>query len=195
MKINPTKSKAICFTRARVTEPLNYSLGGTVIPEASSCKYLGIILRSDLSWSDQVNYTVKRAWKALHFTMREGQINALDRVQKKAAKFAHHRNESNWETFTERRKIARICSFFKAYTGEWAWKTIGGRLETPCYLSRGDHGKKIRSRKQRTDIVKYSFVNRTIQLWNQLPADALGILSCKPSNFRQRVRKLLNEAK
>ncbi|PNF14144.1 hypothetical protein B7P43_G16985 [Cryptotermes secundus] len=190
MKINPTKSKAVCFTRARVTEPLNYSLGGTVIPEASSCKYLGIILHSDLSCSDQFNYTVKRAWKALHFTMRilrkgnsktkslaytslvrpileygaacwdplrDGQINALDREQKKAAKFAHHRNESNWETLTESRKIARICALFKAYTGEGAWKAIGDRLETPCYLSRGDHGKKIRSRKQQTDIGKYSF--------------------------------------
>jgi len=93
---------------------------GTLIPEASSCKYLGIILRSDLSWADQVNYAVKKTWEALHFTMRilkngnsntkslayislvrpileygaacwdpyrEGQISALDRVQKKAAKF------------------------------------------------------------------------------------------------------------
>jgi hypothetical protein len=40
-----------------------------------------------------------------------------------------------------------------------------------------------------TDIGKYFFVNRTIQLWNQLPADALRILSCKPSNFRKWVRK------
>jgi hypothetical protein len=70
MVINPAKSKAICFTRARVTEPLNYSLRDIVIPEASSCKYLGIIFCSDLSWADQVNYTVKKAWKALHFTMR-----------------------------------------------------------------------------------------------------------------------------
>jgi hypothetical protein len=31
---------------------------------------LGIILRSDLIWADQVHYTVKNAWKALHFTMR-----------------------------------------------------------------------------------------------------------------------------
>jgi hypothetical protein len=31
---------------------------------------LGIILRSDLSWAGQVNYTVKKAWKALHFTIR-----------------------------------------------------------------------------------------------------------------------------
>jgi len=29
-----------------------------------------IILHSDLSWADQVNYMVKKAWKALHFTMR-----------------------------------------------------------------------------------------------------------------------------
>ena len=70
MKINPSKSKAIHFRRARVKDPLNYSLMGALIPEASSCKYLGIILRSDLSWVDQVNYTVKKAWKALHFTMR-----------------------------------------------------------------------------------------------------------------------------
>jgi len=34
--------------------------------------------------------------------------------------------------------------------------------------------KKIRNRKQRTDIVKYSFVNRTIKNWKQLPAGALG---------------------
>jgi hypothetical protein len=55
--INPAKSKTVCLTRARVTEPLNYSLRHIVIPEASSCKYLGIILRSDFSWADQVNCT------------------------------------------------------------------------------------------------------------------------------------------
>jgi hypothetical protein len=42
----------------------------TQILEASSFKYLGIILRSDLGRADQVNYTVRKAWKALHFTMR-----------------------------------------------------------------------------------------------------------------------------
>ena len=48
MKINPSKSKAIRFTRARVKDPLNYSLMGTLIPEASSCKYLGIIFTQRL---------------------------------------------------------------------------------------------------------------------------------------------------
>jgi hypothetical protein len=49
MKINPSKSKAVRFTRAWVKDPLDYSLANTLILEASSCKYLGIILRSDFS--------------------------------------------------------------------------------------------------------------------------------------------------
>jgi len=61
MKINPSKCKAVHFIRARVKEPLDYTLANTLILEVSSCKYLGIILRSDLSWADQVNYTVRKA--------------------------------------------------------------------------------------------------------------------------------------
>jgi len=70
MKINPGKSKAIRFTRARVENPLGCSLGDQKIPEASSCKYLGIILRGDLNWMDQVNSTAQKAWKALHYGIR-----------------------------------------------------------------------------------------------------------------------------
>jgi hypothetical protein len=70
MKIYPSKSKAIRFTRDRVKDPLNYSLMDTLIWESSSCRYLGIILRSDLSWADQVNCMVKKAWKVLQFTMQ-----------------------------------------------------------------------------------------------------------------------------
>jgi hypothetical protein len=92
------------------------------------------------------------------------------------------------------RETAYICTVFIAYT-EQDRKAIGNRLQRPCYLSRVDHDRNIRGRKQRTDIRKYSFVNRTIQLWNKLPADALGTLSCKPSNFRKRVRKAINQVK
>ena len=51
-------------------DQLNYSLGDQKIPGASCCKYLGIIMQSDLSWANQVNYTVQKAWRALHFVMR-----------------------------------------------------------------------------------------------------------------------------
>jgi hypothetical protein len=47
----------------------------------------------------------------------------------------------------------------------------------------------IRDRKQRKDIGKYSFVNRTIKNWNQLPAEALGTFSCKSRFFRKTVGK------
>jgi hypothetical protein len=70
MKINPSKSKALSFTRAQVKDPLNYTLREEKIPEDSCCKYLGIIICSDLSWADQVNNTVQKAWRALHFVMR-----------------------------------------------------------------------------------------------------------------------------
>jgi len=53
-----------------VKDPLNYKLGDQLIPETSICTYLGIILCSDLNWVDHINYTVKKAWKALHFIMR-----------------------------------------------------------------------------------------------------------------------------
>jgi hypothetical protein len=173
--LNTAKSKTVCFT-----EPLNYSLRDIVIPETSSYKFLGIISLSELSWADEVDYMVKKAWKALHCTMRilikgntiiesldytsllrpilenwaacwdsykKGQINALDRVQNMAAKFA---------PWTQRRQRARICALFKAYTGERVWKATGDRLKRPFYLSRVDHDRQIRSRKQKADVGKHS---------------------------------------
>jgi len=124
---------------------------------------------------------------------REGQISALDRVQKKVAKFAHHRKSPNWETLASRRKLSCICALFKAYSGERAWKPIGDRLQRSYYLSKVDHERKTRSKRQRTNIRKYSFLNRTIQHWNQLPAEVLGIFPCKPITFKKRVRKVVIE--
>jgi len=69
MKINPRKSKAVSFTKARVKERIRYYFGDQLIPEASSFKYLGIIIRSDLNWADHVNCTLRKACKALHFIM------------------------------------------------------------------------------------------------------------------------------
>ena len=103
----------------------------------------------------------------------EGQI---DRMRKKAAKFAHHTSSPKWENLASPRKLPRICALFKAYSGERGWKAIGDRLKRPQYLRRVDHEQKMRSRRQRTDIGKYSFVNRT----NQSPAEVLGTLPCKP---------------
>ena len=122
---------------------------------------------------------------------RKGQIGTLNRVQKRAAKFANNIDESGWETLAQRRLIARICALFKAYTGGRAWKAIGDRLLKPCYLGRGDHNWKIRTRKQKTDVGKYSFVNRTIRNWNQLPASRLASFPCKLNTFRKKVKNVV----
>jgi len=127
------------------------------------------------------------------YPRREGQMNGLDRVQKKAAKFAHHTSNSIWETLASRRKLSGLCALFKAYSGERAWNAVGDRLQRPHCLSSVDHERRIRSRRQRTDIGKYSFVNRTIQHLNRLPAEVLGTLPCKPVIFKKRVRKVIIE--
>ena len=43
---------------------------------------------------------------------REGQKNALNRVQTKAAQFTNHTKDSDWETLAKRRTIARLCAHF-----------------------------------------------------------------------------------
>jgi hypothetical protein len=93
----------------------------------------------------------------------EGQRNALDRVQKKAGQLTNHTTDSDRETLAKRRTIARLCPLFKPYSGERAWKAIGDRIRRPYCMSRVDHVRKIRDRKQRTDIGKCSFVNWTIK--------------------------------
>ena len=76
-----------------------------------------------------------------------------------------------------------------------AWKAIGDTLQRPNYWSRVNHDSKIRNRRQKVGIRKYSFVIRTIQLWNKLPKNGLGTFASKPRTYRKRVRKVINEVK
>jgi len=72
-----------------------------------------------------------------------------------------------------------------------AWKAIRDRFRRPYSTSRADDVWKIMDRKQRTDIGKYYFGNRTIKNWNQLYAEGLGIFPCKTKIVRKRVRKAI----
>jgi hypothetical protein len=56
------------------------------------------------------------------------------------------------------------------------------------YLSRDEHDRKIRSRKQRTDIGKYLFLRRTTWLWNQLPESSAVVGSGKENKITQSFR-------
>jgi hypothetical protein len=121
---------------------------------------------------------------------REGQIDVLDFVQKKAGKFANHANDLVWETLVQHRKLAFApCSkhtLEKGHGNLW-----GDWLKGPFILSREDHNRKIRARKQIADISKYSFLKRTFKLWNQPPAGVLVTSPCKSHTFRKRVGKVI----
>jgi len=82
---------------------------------------------------------------------------------------------------------------FCQYGKECAVLCQNGNKCAGFYVNMAKNVWKIRSRRQRTDIGKYSFVNRTIQDWNQLPAEVLGTLPCKLKTLKKRVRKAIIE--
>jgi hypothetical protein len=64
-------------------------------------------------------------------------------------------------------------------------------MDVERYLSRTDHEEKIRNRRQRMDIRKYSFLNRIIPLWNRLPAEILGFSPINQTLLERGLQKLL----
>jgi hypothetical protein len=74
--------------------------------------------------------------------------------------------------------------------GSTRWALFQWQFETVAeHQSREDRDHKIRTRKQRRDIGKYSFVNRTIINWKQLPANLLASFLCKLNTFRNKLKK------
>jgi hypothetical protein len=135
MKINPSKSKAVRFTRARINDPLNYSLMDALIPEVNSCKYLGVILCSDLSWAAQVNYTVKKAWKALHFTMqilKKGNSNTKSLAYMSLVRLILEYGAACWDPYREGQisvldRVQKKTAKFAHHTSSSNWETLALR--------------------------------------------------------------------
>jgi hypothetical protein len=61
----------------------------------------------------------------------------------------------------QRREVAGLHALFKEYKKGRACRATSDRLQR---LSRVNHDRKVRRRKQKTDNGKYSFVSGTIQL-------------------------------
>ncbi|KAJ4432824.1 hypothetical protein ANN_21463 [Periplaneta americana] len=115
------------------------------------------------------------------------QINSLERIQYRAAKFVKGKREDGndtikelkWETLENRRRKTRITSLYRAHLGQKAWVDITARLEKPTYYGRNDHDFKIKCRKQKTDVgpsTKCSHnicANRgvCVQQWNSYACD------------------------
>jgi hypothetical protein len=86
--------------------------------------YMSNITSHEKCLSSLLSISESRSWDP--FT--EGQINALDRVQMKAAQFTYNAMDSDWENLAQRRTIVRLRTSFKAFSGERAWKAIRDRL-------------------------------------------------------------------
>ena len=134
MKINPGKCKAVRFARARVKDPLDYTLGNKTIPESNCCKYLGIIIRRDLSWSDHVNYTVKKAWKALHFIMRilkKGNSSTKSLAYKTLVRPILEYGASCWDPYRGQihalDRVQNKVAKFEYHTNETNWEILTQR--------------------------------------------------------------------
>ena len=140
MKINPSKCKAVRFTRAWVKDPLNYTLGDQLILEVSSCKYLGIILLSDLSWADHVNYMVKKAWKALHFIMRilkKGNSSTKSLAYMTLVHLILEYVATCWDPFREGQihvldMVQKKAAKFVHHTNELNWETLSQHRNISC---------------------------------------------------------------
>jgi hypothetical protein len=68
---------------------------------------------------------------------------------------------------------------------------VGNRHIKLCYISRDDSNYQIRTRKKRTHVDKYSFVNRAIKNCKQLHAGLLVFFFCKLNTFRKRIKKVV----
>ena len=66
LKFNVSKCHVLKITRATVYKiEYNYQLHNTSLSELNSCKYLGIIIQSDLKWSQHIHHIATRANYAL----------------------------------------------------------------------------------------------------------------------------------
>lgn len=130
-----------------------------------------------------------------------GLVKKLEGVQRKAARYVvgkHKKAESvtrmlahlKWESLESRRKILRLAGMFKAWNSAEGWGELNARLHLPTYIGRGDHSFKIKERVQKTDTVKYSFVNRGIREWNSLPEEVLLPMPKNVKTFKSRLKSI-----
>ena len=126
---------------------------------------------------------------------RKGQVDRLEAVQKKAARFVsgqYGRDVSatglvgslQWRTLQERRFLARQTMFYKAVNGLAA-------VTLPPYVNRmnstitaSSHNLQFRTLDTRIDSYKFSFFPRTIRIWNLLPQQVVSTIKDdgKPSS-------------
>ena len=97
--------------------------------------------------------------------------------------------ELDWSTLEVRRELDRLCGMHKAVNQVRGWEEITSKIEYSNRIGRGDHAKKMCVKQVKTDVGKYSFINRTVKSWNALNEDVALIKDAK--KFRKGAEKWL----
>lgn len=99
--------------------------------------------------------------------------------------------ELGWMKLEGRRKVDRLCCFFRVLMGRGGWKELNKKIEMESlrYGCRGSHERKVRVNGARKDIGKYCFVIRTGRDWNLLERKIFENEEMDVKEFRRKIEK------
>jgi hypothetical protein len=60
LTISPTKSEVVLFSRRHLWPPVSIRIGGRLLPQSVTFKYLGVNFEAELRWGTQARYVHKR---------------------------------------------------------------------------------------------------------------------------------------
>ena len=118
---------------------------------------------------------------------RKYQVNCLEMVQRRAARFVTRTqgtdegcvtralNHLQWPTLESRRKVARLSLLHKTLHGKASVAMPSYVTHKPDLRTRGSHPMKFLTIQSNCDEYKNSFWPRTIREWNKLPPAVLDI--------------------
>ena len=124
-------------------------------------------------------------------------ISQVEAVQRRAARFVKNDygrlssvssmlKELGWSTLAERRRIARLTTFFKAHEG-YLSIPVRDLLHPVTRLTRRSHNKSYIEISTNKDSFKYSFLPRTLTDWNSLPGNLVNTQD--PKSFKAKLQQ------
>ena len=146
MTFHPAKCYILRVTRKKNPIITNYEMLGQQLETVHQYPYLGVELSEDLGWDPHINKVISKANRTLGFLrwniymykcphleyassvwnpFRKCHINALEMVQRKAARFATSNytrkpgtvttiQNLGWQTLENRRKMVRLTLFYRS---------------------------------------------------------------------------------
>ena len=147
---------------------------GTLTEEHQSC--LNICKRSCIQSPDKTQIRIRICGLV---TMA---VDNIERVQRRSARYVlnDYRSDSsvtaminhlNWESLEDRRNKASLHTFYKMFNNLTTIPYIQYVQLSTVTSTRYSHPFKLIPMLAKKNPLKYSFLSRTIPLWNQLPQD------------------------